>query len=230
MKEVKVKLYEFSELSEDAKHAICERDRENTYGLGYDTQRIHGEERIDSLDAFCELFGIVYKIDYDHQYRFISWRFQDYSIDDEKISGKYLGRFLNKFYYKIRERKWYSTCLERRNGQRIIVASKCKGSKDRYSKITWVERNCPFTGVCYDEDILQKIWEWLENPDWKITLHDLFENCFHYFLKSWEDEDDYDISDEGLSESIEANSEGKLYFEDGTEFNGDYGEFEDYVA
>lgn len=35
MKEVKVKLYHFDELSEDAKHKVCERDREETYGYWY---------------------------------------------------------------------------------------------------------------------------------------------------------------------------------------------------
>lgn len=225
MKEVKVKLYEFSELSEDAKHAVCERDRENSNGLGYDTQQIHGEERMDSLKAFCECFGIVFRIDYDHQYRFISWRFQDYSIDDENISGKYLWRFLDKYYYQIHTRKQYWAPFKYDENGKLISPT-----PRRKSRIFWVERNCPFTGVCYDEDILDEIWKWLKNPDWNISLHDLFENCFHYFLKSWEDEDDYDISDEGLSESIEANSEGQLYFEDGTEFNGDYGEFEDHVA
>lgn len=219
MKQVKIKLYHFDELSDDAKHEVCERERNESYGFPYLSMETDASERMETLKKFGEVFGIKWDVDYDHQYRFINWRFEDYNIDDENICGKYLWRFLNKFYYEIHTRKYFSTPFDYSSGKPTY--------KYRYSKIMYVERNCPFTGMCYDEDILDEIWKWLKNPDWKISLHDLIDNCFYAYLKSWEQEDDYRTSDEGISEMIEANWEDKLFFEDGREFDGVFDEEDD---
>ena len=223
MKEYVIKLYSFDELSEEVKHELCNKEREETYNFGYWAQEEDAAERIATLDVFCNVFGITYRIDYDHQLRFISWRFEDYDIDDRKIRGKYLLRFLNKFYYDIRSRRYLSLPMYKNDGDSWHY-------KFRHSRITWEEQACPFTGMCYDCDILQKIFEWYHNPDWGISLHDLFEKCFSYFLKSWEDEDDFRMSDEYISEMILLNREDQFYLEDGTEFNGDVEELEEYAA
>lgn len=218
MKEVKVKLYHFDELSDDAKHKVCERDRNESYG-GWASicQESDFYERKATLDKFCETFGIKYHIDLDHCHRFISWNFTDYDIDDEKICGRHLWRFLNKFYFDIRSRKYFSTRgYYDKNGKYHY--------KFRYSHIQWVEQNCPFTGMCYDCDILDKIFEWYKSPDWKLSLHDLFDECFDHYLKLWSEEDDYRMSDESISDMISANCPETLYYEDGTEFNGIYEE------
>lgn len=222
MKQVKIKLYHFDELSDDAKHEVCERERNEHYGFGNLALQDDADERMETLKKFGELFGLKWKIDYDHQYRFITWSFEDYDIDDENICGKYLWRFLNKFYFRIHTRKEYWAPFKYDDKGRVISPT-----PRRISKIMWQERNCPFTGMCYDEDILDEIWKWLKNPDWKISLHDLIDNCFHAYLKSWEAEDDYRLSDEGLSEMIELNWEDKLFFEDGREFEGVFDEEDD---
>ena len=49
----------------------------------------------------------------------------------------------------------------------------------------------------------------------------LFDDCFSTFMQSWENEDDYLMSDEHISEMISANCPDSLYFENGDEFNGD---------
>lgn len=219
MKEITIKLFTFEELSEEAKSKICDREREDSNGYGYMCQESDAWERHATLEKFCETFGIKFNVDYDHCYRFINWKFEN-SIDDEEICGKLLWRFLNKYYYDIRSRKYYSGKFHYdENGNYI------KGShRYRYSRIQWIEQNCPFTGMCYDCDILQKIFEWYEKPDWRLSLHDLFEECFSYFLESWEKEDEYRMSDENISDMILANNPDQLYFEDGKEFDGTYEE------
>lgn len=221
MKEVKVKLYHFDELSDDARHKVCERDRYETYGWSYICQESDANERISTLDKFCEVFGISYKIDYDHQYRFISWNFEDYDINDKEVCGKYLWRFLDKYYYDIRNRKYYGKLIpHEKDSEHPAGFEHIK----RYSKIIWEEQNCPLTGMCYDCDILDKIFEWYKKPDWKLSLHDLFDECFSHYLKLWSDEDDYRTSDESIGDMISANCPDKLFYEDGTEFNGIYEE------
>ncbi len=235
MKKLVCNLYSFDELSDDAKHNVCEEERNRDYNWGYISQSDHAEERKSTLDAFCDVFGIKYEIDYDHCHRFITWHFEDdLEWKSEEITGKYIWRFLNKYYYKIRSRKWFSTCMYKTKDGRVgLDLRKAKGSKDKYSKIIWEEQNCPFTGMCYDCDILDKIFEWYKKPDCvtnlNYTLHDLFQDCFDHYLKCWQEEDDYDESDEGIGEMIIANWGDKLYFKDGTEFTGDYDDVTPYL-
>lgn len=49
MKEVTVRLYHFYELSKDAKHEVCERDREETYGWGYICQESDASTKFNEL-------------------------------------------------------------------------------------------------------------------------------------------------------------------------------------
>lgn len=216
MKEFKIKLYSFDELSKDAKHNVCENERNHNYNFGMLAQGDDANDRMATLDAFCKLFGIVYRIDYDHCHRFISWRFEDESIDDLTIKGKYLLRFLNKRYNDFNVRKTFWLPFN-------------KGSKKRESKILWIKGvECPFTGMYYDCDILENIFKWYAQPDWNITLKDFFDNIFRTYMKYWADEDDYRMSDEGIGEMISINREDTLYFSNGEEFSGDVEELEDY--
>lgn len=221
MKEVKIKLFTFDELSKDAQHNVCERDRLETYGWGYICQEQDANERHATLDKFCEVFGIKYDICYDHQCRFISWHFKDSELEanSEELCGKYLWRFLNKYYYDIRNRKYYGKLIPHEKDSEHPAGVE---HVYRHSRIIWVESECPFTGMCYDCDILDKIFEWYKKPDWNLSLHDLFDDCFDHYLKLWSDEDDYRITDESIGDMISANWSDKLYYEDGTEFNGIY--------
>lgn len=226
MKKLSCTLYSFDELSEDVQEQLCNKERERDYNWGYICQQSDYEERVATLDAFCKEFGISYKIDFDHNYRFINWNFDGSSLVGDmtcdEIFGKYLLRFLDRHYYAIRTQKWhYVDCDKEKNHG--------KGYKERRSRIIWEEQNCPFTGMCYDCDILQKIFEWHHAPNWKISLKELFADCFSYFMKSWSDEDDYRMSDENIKEMISANEEEKLYFKDGTEFTGDFEEVNCYL-
>ena len=208
MNTYKVKLYKFNELNQEAKYAVIERERNTEYGIGYLEQESDATERIATLDAFCNEFGIKYRIDYDHCTRFINWHFID--IEDEEAAGKYLLRFLNNHFDAINKKKYY-----------------WKGNKNRYSRIQYEDGPaCPFTGICYDCDILDKIFDWYKNPDWNMSIHDLFEAAFCHYLRQWGNEDEYRMSDEAITDMIEANWDDKLWFEDGTEFNGNYDKLE----
>ena len=211
MNTYKVKLYKFNELNQDAKNAIIERERYTEYGFGYLQQETNAEERIATLDAFCDTFGITYSLHYDHDRRFINWQFNWKAyLENEDAEGKYLLRFLNNHFYSINKRKRYY-----------------KGNKSRKSNITYIDGpECPFTGVCYDSDILYKIFDWYKSPDWNTSIHDFFEDILCTYLDMWEKEDEWCMSDESLQEAIEANWEDKLWFEDGTEFNGNYNKLE----
>lgn len=228
MKNYKVKLFHFDELSEDAKAKVCDKERESDYNFGYLSQETDAEERIATLDKFCEVFGIKYNIDYDHNHRFIKWHFLDVDMNgydwcDEDIEGKYLLRFLNRYYFDILSKKYYSCNQHYDENGNFHYAH-------RYSRFQYERGNCPFTGMCYDCDILDKIFEWYDKPNWNISLHDLFEDVFSHYMDLWESEDDYRMSDEHISDMISANWGDKLYFEDGREFNGNEDDLEPIAA
>ena len=224
MKEIKLKIYTFDELSEKAKANVCEMERAKTDNYGTFGQEQQAYERMATLDKFCEVFKINYRVEYGGYY-FVHWNFED--DIDEGIRGKYLWRFLDKVYYDIRSRKYYGKFVpcekdaQHPIGQRLV---------SRYSRIQWEEQNCPFTGVYCDCDILDKIFEWYKKPDWQISLHDLIESCFRHFMDSWERDDEYCMSDEYIADMISNNNENQEYLEDGTEFNGDYEEYVEEVA
>lgn len=217
MKEVKVKLYTFDELSEDAKHNVCERERNNYQSFCYESKEYDAGERVDTLDKFCKVFGIEYSINEKYCGYSIDWYFEDDDLEEraDEICGKYLLRFLDKVYYDIRSRKYYST-------PGYYDENKKYKYKFRHSRIIWVEQECPFTGVCYDCDILDKIFDWYKHPDWKVSLRSLIDDCFSHYLKLWADEDEYRMSDDYIGEMISLNCEDKLFYEDGTKFCGIY--------
>lgn len=219
MKEVKCKLYKFEELSEKSQKVVMDRERDSIQQDGIDAW---DSEHRDTLEKFSNIFGIkVYDWEvssYNHRYCF---HFIDdvYDVDAVYVKGKYLLRFLNSIYFDIRSRKYYS-CSHRydENGEYHY--------SHRYSKILWVNNNCPLTGVCYDCDILKPIYDWHKNPDWNKSLYFLVDECLEEFFSAWEKECAYCGSDEYVKQELTESSvyEDVLYFENGTVFDGIYEE------
>lgn len=218
MKELKAKLYLFSELSEDAQQKVIDRER-------YDWQEMHNDawarDYEDSLKAFCDLVGIEcrnWEVDsYNYDYRFSfkhdifdSW---GYGMDAKNVTGKYLARFMRDICFDVYKGKYFGTLIphakdaEHPNGTEHIK---------RYSKVLFDSYDCPFTGFCGDNFILHPIYEWFEHPDYNKSLHDLVDECLDSFFKSWRDDIESGGSDEYVREEILANEQGEMYFEDGT--------------
>ena len=219
MKEVKCKLYKFEELSEKSQKVVMDRERDSIQQNGIDAW---DSEHRDTLEKFSNIFGIkVYDWEvssYNHRYCF---HFIDdvYDVDAVYVKGKYLLRFLNSVYFDIRSRKYYS-CGHRydENGEYHY--------SHRYSKVLWVNNNCPLTGVCYDCDILKPIYDWHKKPDWNKSLYFLVDECLEEFFSAWEKECAYCGSDEYVKQELTESSvyEDVLYFENGTVFDGIYEE------
>lgn len=64
--------------------------------------------------------------------------------------------------------------------------------------------NCPFTGVCYDEILLDPMREFMKRP-YKIELSELISDCLANLDRAIESEIDYRYSDEAIIEDIECN-------------------------
>lgn len=208
MKNAKIKLYTFEELNQDAKNAVIERERNTEYGFSYLGIENAGDEIADTIKEFPAAFDISYEIKDSYGRPFVSFHVD---IEDEDATGKYLLRFLNNHYFAALSRRYYY-----------------KGGKSRKSRIMYDAGQCPLTGICWDCDILQPIFDWFKSPDWNLSVRDLMENCFCSVLKTYEAEREYCFSDEYIEDMILNNWEDKLYFEDGTEYDGPaFDEFEE---
>lgn len=78
-----------------------------------------------------------------------------------------------------------------------------KNGKRRCSKITRVA-DCPLTGYYMDMETLNPIIDFLQKPDGR-NLRQLLNDCFKSFHKACEDDYDYCLSDESLTDYAMAN-------------------------
>lgn len=72
---------------------------------------------------------------------------------------------------------------------------------------------CGFTGVCYDEDVVETVWQCLLRGE---TVATAFDQVAHTFCELWESEDEYNRSEECILQYLDADEE--IYTEDGATF------------
>lgn len=191
MQEVKVKLYEFSELKEEVKKEVL-----NKYIPFVDFIYSDAEK---TVDEFCLKFNISTSKN--------SWlEFDSYNdIEYVDLKGLRLRKyFLNNFYNTLYKGKYYGKLTK--NNKHL----------KRFSSV-FFETGCNLTGVCYDLDILQPIYDFITEPNETETIDSIFKKCFDNLSKLINNEIEYLNSNESKTEAIE--SFGALYTENGQEFN-----------
>lgn len=214
-------VYEFDELSDEAKQKAIKGQRD----FELQTESPWADEWRNTMHKIEELFDI--EVDFDSYNRHsISWRKwwnKEYGEEMLNLSGNRALSFLwNNYGNDITSPKSYWTKFTYIDGR--------QHAKNRKSKCLRETGNCPLTGVCYDNDALDPLWNFLEgkSPDEKPmviqhqfkyrfenwTVKDIIEDCVDSLCDAWEREEEYRLSDEGLVESIESN--GYEYYEDGT--------------
>lgn len=188
MKTKEITLYTYDELSDSAKeHAR------------YDfisSEPFNDDELRSSLDAFESVFPIkIGKWEYGGCTPWIDFTFTaDETI--EELSGWRLATYIwNNYKDDIYKGKYYSKM--RWEGDKYIL-------KIRHSKIILESQMCPFTGVCFDEDLLDPIWKFLKAPD-DTTFIDLMKNCLDSWISAADKEWNYENSEEYFAEMCEAN-------------------------
>lgn len=197
MKTIELQLFTFDELSEKAKEKAI-RDWRNK---GYDNQYYY-DEIVGSVKAVAELFNLKF----GRQYTDIKAG----HIDDNilELSGVRLLKYiLNNYGNKLFTPK-YIKMIHRRVNWRQFVCEHGKGRNGEYTQIysrTFkVNDGCPLTGICYDYDILQPVYDFLKKPEKQTTFADLISNIEHAIGKTFEDTEDWLNSDEFIISEIEA--------------------------
>lgn len=195
MRTIEVKLYEFDELSASAKRVVL--DSYDVY-----TDYIYDEAH-KTVNKFNEMFGTKEGSD--------SWLDIRTSHIDEcilELSGFRLQKYIwNNFKSKLFKGKYFSLWSKTeksykhyKDGYPVL--------KSRYSKV-FLDNCCVLTGVCYDHDVLEPIYSFLNARDFSNqpkSFGDLLDECMDSLRQSIEDEVDHKNSDESKIEEIKNDS------------------------
>jgi len=187
MRTIRTKVYQFSELGEPAKQKAIEWYRDGN-------EYIHSGEVLDTIKKGLAQFGATLK---------------NYSIDWDNINCSYFAIDLET-----------TDEIEELEGVRLwkyLHNNNMLAYWNKYHKKTQnlLAGDCPFTGICFDEDFLDNIRKFVKKPDsttFKELLTDAVYNTINAGCKDW----DYINSDEGIEESIIANE--YEFKADGTRF------------
>ena len=227
MKEITIRLYDYDELSPEAKELALEEWRSS------DVEHFWSRDVKNTLGKLQEELGIEVSRweygTYSHDYGVI--RFKDYSDDQLALSGIRAQAFLwNNFAHLIVQprKKWYS---KNRDGR--VDLSGCLHCYDGWSNMyrkskVFFERTydgtCPLTGVCFDNDALDPLvyfclgMEWDEKVKrhvmipqskrtmWTVTtVEDVIRDCVDSLLQSAQDNWDSQFTEEFFADYASAN-------------------------
>lgn len=174
------KVYKFNELSDEAKEKAIEKIRKREYNAGFPWS----EEYRQSLEGFAKFFDITLK-DWSVGGRGEGVSF-DLSENMDGLKGVRLYKYLVNNY--LNRTKEYKYSKEKKGQKYNVLAGECF-----------------FTGFCADENLLDAIREFCKKPKKDLEARELFEACFWDWIKAYNADSDYQTSDEGIKETIEAN-------------------------
>jgi len=200
MKTIRTKVYQFNELTEQAKQKAINDFRNN----GIDIDYIYDEAQ-NSVKEFHDIFGTK---EGDRSWLDVkTGHIEDNIIE---LTGLRLRTYIiNNFGNRLYKGKYFSLWSKtevsykyHKEGFPVL--------KSRYSKVIF-DNCCPLTGVCYDNSLLQPIYDLIENYREKadyysyMTFETLMNDCFESLEKDIEAECESIQTDEYIAEQIEAN-------------------------
>jgi hypothetical protein len=155
------------------------------------------------LDKFAEVFGIV-DLDWEYGYRNYI-RFSTTNEYSEELTGVRLMKYIWNNYKQY----LYTMKIYYKNG---IGAS----TKTHCSKISYITGNCPLTGYFIDNDIIQPIHEFMNNPRKDINYYDLMKKCLYAWISACNDDYNSYYSMETFIDEAEMNE--WEYYENGKQY------------
>ena len=202
MKTVCVNLYSFAELSSTAQAVAIANDRKSREEA--DTFLFEIGEAVETVKAAAKVFGfklVNYSIGADLQSAGVNLRQLDVTaaeITDVRLRTWLINNHYDVFYTK----KPYGKYKDRASG----MSAESNYRYDRYSKIQFIESDCPFTGTFYDCEFLDTFRDFLRKPS-PDTLESLFEAAVENLCHALEREYEYQMSDENIRYDLELSDE-----------------------
>jgi hypothetical protein len=195
MKEITIKAYEVSELSDKAKDRAFRKWLNNFEYFWYDENKA-------SLNAFEDIFPIeVNNFEYGNG-GYINWTF----TEDERIrelSGQRLATYLwNNYRWEIFKGKYYSLWSKKEVSYEYHKNG-CPVLKSRRSKII-MDNCCVLTGYTTDDSLLIPVYDFMNKPDSR-DFEDLLNDCLNEWVKDCNADYEYAMSTEAFEEYCESN-------------------------
>jgi len=187
------KVYEFSELSEDAQQNVIQRWLSSAEYPWCD-------ENEDALDWFTNVFDVDVS---NYQYGFrapsidysLNWSWDDLE-NLQSLSGQRLATYLwNNYRDQLYSGKYYSTAGHYDENNKYHY--RCRRSR------IILEIACP-TGYCVSQNIISPLHEFMRHPR-DITFEDLLYECLQEWVNVCSSDYESYYSKDNARESIEAN-------------------------
>lgn len=196
MKTIEITLYKFEELSKEAQQKAINNYRNE----GHNDSEYYYNEAHETVKKFNNIFGTKEGRD--------SWLdVRTSHIDDNTINLKGLRLrtyIINNYWSQLYKDKIFSL-FSKTEKSYTYYKEGYPVLKKKYSKVLF-NNSCVLTGVSYDHDILEAIYNLIDKYDSKqhdnLDMETLFENCFYSLKKSLDNEDEYTNSDEYIFEEL----------------------------
>jgi hypothetical protein len=205
---IRTKVFKFNELTEDAKQNAIEQYRNNGYDYSH-----YSEEIIESVKAMADIFNLKFGREYS------DIRYSHLEDTILQLSGVRLYKYLiNNYYHHLFTPK-YLKCIDRVLRCKQFICKVNKGQKGEYTMLySKLEKDncCVLTGVCYDNDVLQPIYDFIARPDYRTTFEDIINNiesaitdCFNN-IEEWVNSSEF-IADEIVNNDYEFTADGRRF-------------------
>lgn len=187
MREITIKLYNFSELSEDAQRRAWLDYTDNLKEFPWES------EYRATLEAFEKAFDIDVKYSVDENAYY--YEFNQYREAPEGDWLRFAKWVHNNFSDVILTGKYYGKLIHNDGKPRHVK---------RYSKATF-EYTCCFTGFFADMAITDPVWKCIHYKEKYTSYEDLIFDCLESFFETWRNELEYETSIECFQELCDIN-------------------------
>ena len=206
MKTITINLYKFDELSEKAKQTAIDKYRNKHDNYFY------YDEIIESVKKLIDLFNLKTGNTYT------DLRCSHINDTILELSGVRLYKYILNNYGKELFTPKYKKSIDREVKSKAYI---CKVDTDyKGEKYTFLydkqktDNSCVLTGVCFDDDILKPVYDFLKKPTNNTNFEDLISEIETAIQKCFDSTEQWLNSDEFITEEIEAN---EYYFTEAEE-------------
>ena len=197
MKTITINLYKFDELSEKAKQTAIDKYRNKHDNYFY------YDEIIESVKKLIDLFNLKTGNTYT------DLRCSHINDTILELSGVRLYKYILNNYGKELFTPKYKKSIDREVKSKAYI---CKVDTDyKGEKYTFLydkqktDNSCVLTGVCFDDDILKPVYDFLKKPTNNTNFEDLISEIETAIQKCFDSTEQWLNSDEFITEEIEAN-------------------------
>lgn len=201
MREIKFNIYQYDELSAEAKEKAVDNVRETIGSMLCDFDADEYRSALKEIEKIFEIKVYDWGVGYPGTYS--RWRFNENSrFSDLSDNPRFLVRYLDEVERYCRKGKFYSSSFRKVPVDKEHPAG--LAYTKRYSKVMF-ERNYCLTGTWTSavvDDYMEKRWDYVRRHR---TIEDFVDDMLYDFFKSWESNQECNYEDEAIIDTILGN-------------------------